>query len=108
MTHSILGSRAHKDEPPHGWGVLLALLEDWGTVLRLVLLICVPIAALVVIVALVAIYLGPIGVGALLTGGGSGYGVKRYLARCRRRQAKNSWSLTETSPDPPPQGDLGF
>lgn len=85
MTDPILGPRAPKNEPPVGWGVLLAVLEDWGTVLRLVLLICVPIAALVTIVALVAIYLGPIGVGALLTLGGGGYGTTRLLAYRRHR-----------------------
>jgi hypothetical protein len=58
--------------------VLLALLEDWGTVLRLVSLLCIPIAAAVVIV----IYLGPVGATAVLT---SGYGIKRFLTRRRRR-----------------------
>jgi uncharacterized membrane protein YczE len=48
-----------------------------------VLLICIPV---VVIVALIAIYLGPIGVGTLLTSAGGGYGIKRLLVqrwRCR-------------------------
>jgi hypothetical protein len=70
--------------------VLLALLAGWGITLRLVLLICVPIAAVVVIVALVVaiialvvIYLGPIGVGALVVSGSGGYGVKRFLGRRR-------------------------
>jgi hypothetical protein len=78
MTDSILGSCPPKDEPPAGWGVLLALLAGWGITGRLALLISIPIAAIVVVVV---IYLGPIGVGALLTGGG----IKRFLFRCRRR-----------------------
>jgi hypothetical protein len=75
-----------KDEPPDGWGVLLAILENWGITGRLVVLICVPIVAVVVIVALIVIHLGAVGVAALLTTGGGGYGVKRFLARCRRRR----------------------
>jgi hypothetical protein len=39
--------------------VLLALLDGWGVTLRLVLLICVPITAVVAIVAVMVIYLGP-------------------------------------------------
>lgn len=77
-----------KDEPPAGWGVLLALLAGWGITLRLVLLICIPIAAVVTIIALIVIHLGPVGAGALLTGSaGSGYGIKRFLAGRRRRCA---------------------
>lgn len=87
MTTRIVGSCSSKDEPPAGWGVLLALLEDWGTVLRLVLLLCIPIAAVVAIVALVVVYLGAVGVGALLTLGSSGYGTRRLLTRRRRRRA---------------------
>lgn len=86
MTARIVDPHSSKDEPPAGWGVLLALLEDWGTVLRLVLLLCVPIAAVVAIVALMVIYLGAVGVGALLTLGSGGYGTKRLLARHRRRR----------------------
>ncbi|MGH3865223.1 MAG: hypothetical protein ACRDQ4_03630 [Pseudonocardiaceae bacterium] len=67
--------------------MLLALLEDWGTVLRLVLLLCIPIAAVVAIVALIVIYLGAVGVGTLLTLGSSGYGTKRLLTRRRRHRA---------------------
>ena len=77
-----------EDEPPASWGVLLALLAGWGITLRLVLLICVPIAAVVAIVALIVIYLGTVGVAALLTGGGGGYGIKRLLTRHRRRRAQ--------------------
>lgn len=80
-----------KDEPPTGWGVLIALLEEWGRTLRLMLLIGVPIAAVVVIVALVVIYLGPIGVGALLTASaGGGYGIKRLIAGRRRRRSRST------------------
>lgn len=87
---SPIGPRAPKDEPPAGWAVLLALLEDWGITLRLMLLICVPIAAIVVIVALLAIYLGPIGAGTLLTSGaGGGYGLTRFLVHRRCRQSKS-------------------
>jgi hypothetical protein len=86
MTQSTLGPRAPKNEPPAGWGVLLAILAGWGITLRLVLLLCIPIAAVVFIVALVVIYLGALGVGALLTLGGGGYGTKRLLARRRRPQ----------------------
>lgn len=85
MTDPILGPCPPKDEPPDGWGVLLALLAGWGITLRLVLLICVPIAAVVMIVALIVIYLGAVGVTALLTSTGGGYGIKRFLARRRRR-----------------------
>lgn len=74
---------APEDEPPAGWAVLLALLADWGIALRLVLLIGVPITAAVVIVALLVIHLGPVGVGALLTLGGGGWGTTRLLARRR-------------------------
>jgi phosphotransferase system glucose/maltose/N-acetylglucosamine-specific IIC component len=70
--------------------VLLALLEDWGITGRFVLLICVPIAAVVVIVALVVIYLGAVGVGALLTLGGGSYGTKRFLARRQRRRSRST------------------
>jgi len=64
---------------------LLALLKDWGSTLRLALLLCIPMAMIVVIVALVVIYLGPLGATAVVTGGaGGGYGVKR-LVSCRRR-----------------------
>jgi hypothetical protein len=87
MTHSTLGPRAPKNEPPAGWGVLLAILAGWGITLRLVLLLCIPIAAVVFIVALVVIYLGALGVGALLTLGGGGYGTKRLVARRRRTQS---------------------
>jgi hypothetical protein len=90
MTGSILSPRPPKDEPPHGWGVLLALLKDWGITGRFVVLIGVPIAAVVVIVALVVaiialvvIYLGPIGVGALVVSGSGGYGIKRLIDRRR-------------------------
>jgi hypothetical protein len=72
MTASSVNPCPSKDEPPAGWGVLLALLEGWGITLRLVLLIGVPITAAVAIVALVVIYLGPVGVGALITLGGGG------------------------------------
>jgi hypothetical protein len=84
MTDSTLGPCTPKDEPPVGWGVLLVLLKDWGIALRLVLLICVPIAAVVAIVALVVIYLGAVGVGALVTLGGGG--TTWLLARRRRRR----------------------
>jgi hypothetical protein len=87
MTNPILGPCPPTNEPPHGWAVLLALLACWSITLRLVLLLCVPIAAIVLIVALVVaivalvvIYLGPIGVGALLTLGG-GYGIKWFGRR---------------------------
>lgn len=60
------------------------LLADWGITLLLVLLIGVPIAAVVAIVALVVIYLGAVGVGALLTLGGGG--TTWLLARRRRRR----------------------
>lgn len=83
MTRPTVGP-CSPDECPTGWAVLLALLAGWGITLRLVLLICVPITAVVVIVALVVIYLGAVGVGALLTLGGGGYGTKRLLARRRR------------------------
>jgi hypothetical protein len=89
MTGSTLGPRSPKDEPPQGWEVLLALLEDWGITGRLALLIFVPIAAVVVIVALVVaiialilIYLGP-GVGALVASGSGGYGIKWCIDRRR-------------------------
>jgi hypothetical protein len=75
MADASLGPCPPKDEPPHGWGVLLVLLAGWGITLRLVVLIGVPIVAVVVIVALVVIYLGAAGVGALLTLGV--YGIKR-------------------------------
>lgn len=90
MTDSTVGPCSPKDEPPAGWAVLLALLAGWGITLRLVLLICVPVAAVVAIVALIVIYLGAVGVGALLTLGGGGYGTKRLLARRRRRHAVRS------------------
>jgi hypothetical protein len=90
MTDTILGPCPPKNEPPHGWAVLLALLACWGITLRLVLLLCIPIAAVVVIVALVVVYLGPIGVGALLTLGGGGYGTKRLLARRGRRRSRST------------------
>jgi hypothetical protein len=83
MTTTSVNPCPPKDEPPHGWAVLLALLACWGITLRLVLLICVPIAAVVAVVALVVIYLGAVGVGALLTFGGGGYGAKRLRARRR-------------------------
>lgn len=86
MTTPSVNPCPPKDEQPAGWAaVLLAILAGWGSTLRLVLLIGVPIAAVVAIVALVAIYLGPIGVGALLAASaGGGYGIKRFLARRRR------------------------
>lgn len=90
MTESTLGPRSPVDEPPHGWAVLLALLAGWGITLRLALLICVPITAVVAIVALVSICLGAVGVGALLTLGGGGYGTKRFLAHRRRRSRSKS------------------
>jgi hypothetical protein len=68
--------------------VLLALLASWGITLRLVLLIGVPVVAVVVIVALVVIYLGAVGVGALVTLGGGSYGTKRLLSRRRRAQSR--------------------
>lgn len=86
MADSSVGPCAPRDEPPAGWAVLLAILAGWGLTLRLVLLICVPIAAVVAIVALVAIYLGAVGVGALLTLGG-GCGIERILACRRHRRA---------------------
>lgn len=84
MTDSMLGPRLPKGEPPAGWAVLLALLENWGITGRLVFLICVPVVAVVAIVALVVIYLGVVGVGALVTLWGGGYGTTRLLARHRR------------------------
>jgi hypothetical protein len=56
MTDSILGPCPPKDEPPAGWGVLLALLAGWGITGRLALLISIPIAAIVVVVVVVVIY----------------------------------------------------
>jgi len=90
MTDTILGPCPPKDEPPSGWGVLLALLAGWGITLRLVLLIGVPIAAVVAIVALVVIYLGAVGVGALVTLSGGGWGTTRLLARRRVHRAARS------------------
>ena len=87
MTTPSVNPCSPKDEPPAGWGVLLALLAGWGITLRLVLLIGIPIAAVVAIVALVVIYLGAVGVGALVTLGSGGYGTTRLLARRRRRRA---------------------
>jgi hypothetical protein len=98
MTDTILGPCAPKDEPPHGWGVLLAVLACWGVTLRLMLLLCIPIAAVVVIVALVVIYLGAVGVGALVTLGGGGYGVRWLLAYRSRR------STSAPPADLPPLG----
>jgi hypothetical protein len=97
MTDPTVGPRP-PDEPPTDWGVLLAILASWGITLRLVLLIGVPIAAIVAIVALVVIYLGAIGVGALLTLGGGGYGVKRLLTYRSRR------STSAPPADLPPLG----
>lgn len=94
MTDSSLSPCPPKDERPTGWGVLLALLAGWGITLRLVLLICVPTAAVVAIVALIVIYLGAVGVAALLTSTGGGYGIKRFLARRRRRRAAEVDLLT--------------
>jgi hypothetical protein len=85
MTTTSVSPR-QPDEPPTGWGVLLAILGGWDITLRLVLLICVPVVAVVAVVALVVIYLGAIGVGTLLTLGGGGYGTKQLLARRRRSQ----------------------
>jgi hypothetical protein len=89
MTGPIVDhSCSPKGEPPSGWGVLLAVLAGWGVTLRLVLLIGVPIAAVVVIVALVVIYLGAVGVGALVTLGGGGYGAQRFLVYRRRSMGR--------------------
>jgi len=90
MTDSTVGPRSPEDEPPAGGAVLLALLADWGIALRLVLLIGVPITAVVVLVALVVIYLGAVGVGALVTLGGGGWGAARLLAQRRVRRATRS------------------
>jgi hypothetical protein len=90
MTDPTVGPCSPKDDPPVGWGILLALLKDWGIALRLVLLICVPIAAVVAIVALVVVYLGAVGVGALVTLGGGGWGATRLLAQRRGRRAARS------------------
>jgi hypothetical protein len=46
--------------------------------------------AVVVIVALVVTYLGAVGVGALVTLGGGGYGTKRLLSRRRPRRGAKS------------------
>jgi hypothetical protein len=89
MTNSTVGPCPPKDEPPASWGVLLALLAGWGITLRLVLLICGPTTAVVAIVALVVIYLGAVGVGALVTLGGGGYGIERFLARRRSRRSRS-------------------
>jgi hypothetical protein len=66
MTTPSVDPRPPKNERPTGWGALLAILENWGSTGRMVVLSCIPIAAVVAIVALVVIYLGAIGVGALL------------------------------------------
>jgi hypothetical protein len=79
MTTPIVDTCSPKDEPPAGWGVLLALLENWEITGRLVLLICIPIAAVVAIVALVVIHLGAVGVAALLTSASGGYSIQRFL-----------------------------
>jgi hypothetical protein len=84
MTDSTLGPRAPKNEASTGWAVLLAILAGWPITLRLGLLLSILLAAVVAIVALVVIYLGPISATAVITGGaGGGYGVKRFF--CRRR-----------------------
>jgi hypothetical protein len=90
MTTTSVNPCPPKDEPPHGWAVLLALLACWGITLRLALLLCVPIVAVVVIVALVVTYLGAVGVGALVTLGGGDYGTKRLLSRRRPRRGAKS------------------
>jgi hypothetical protein len=46
--------------------VLLALLAGWGITLRLLLLVCIPVAVVAAVVALIVIYLGPIGATAVL------------------------------------------
>ncbi|MGH3898089.1 MAG: hypothetical protein ACRDTA_07495 [Pseudonocardiaceae bacterium] len=108
MTDTTVGPCPPKDEHPTGWAVLLALLADWGIALRLVLLVCVPMAAVVVIVALVVIYLGAVGVGALLTLGGGGYGTRRLLARRWRRRPREVDLLPRPAGDPRSQLYLGF
>jgi hypothetical protein len=87
MTDSTLGPRTPKYEPPTGWAVLLAILAGWPITLRLGLLLSILLAAVIAIVALVVIYLGPFGATAVLTGGaGGGYGVKRFFCRHRRHR----------------------
>jgi hypothetical protein len=68
-----------------------------------------PTAAVVGVVAIVAIYLSPVGVGALLTLAGGGYGTTRYLTRGQRQKAKpqnvgqaKETQPTDDSPDEPP------
>jgi hypothetical protein len=91
MTDSTLGPRVPKNESPTGWGVLLALLAGWPITLRLGLLLSILLAGVVAIVALVVIYLGPIGATAVLTGGaGGGYGVKRFFCRRGRHRTAGS------------------
>ncbi|MGH3984356.1 MAG: hypothetical protein ACREX8_06885 [Gammaproteobacteria bacterium] len=104
MIDSTVGPCSPKDEARSGWGVLLALLAGWGITLRLVLLIGVPIAAVVAIVALVVIYLGTVGVAALLTGGGGGYGIKRLLTRRQRRRDGRRRALNQRVQPQAPAG----
>lgn len=86
MTRSSVSPCPPYDEPPTGLDVLLAILKDWAVTLRLMVLLLIPIVAVVVIVALIVMHLGPVGAGALLTGAGGGYGIKRLLARRRRHR----------------------
>jgi len=91
MTDSTEGPRAAKNEPPTSWGILLTILAGWPITLRLGLLLSIALAAVVGIVALIVIYLGPIGATAVLTGGAGGcYGVKRLAGRRRRRRTTKS------------------
>lgn len=93
MTKSTLGPRAPKHERPTRWDILLAILAGWPTTLRLALLLSIVLTAIVSIVALVVIYLGPIGATAMLAGGtGGSYGIKRFLTRRRRRREAASGS----------------
>jgi hypothetical protein len=91
MTDFTVGPSSPQDEPPTGWGVLLALLKGWGIALRLALLLSLALVAVVVIVALIVMNLGPVGTGALLTGGvGGSYSIARFVGRRRHHRTAKS------------------
>ncbi len=57
----IIDGFRRASESPNGWDVLLAVAAEWGTTLRVALLMFIPMTAAVAL----AIYLGSVGIATL-------------------------------------------
>lgn len=78
---ATIGEAGQTGESPTGWGVLLAVADEWGITLRVAFLMFIPVAGIVAL----AIYLGPVGI-VTLASVACGDGVRRTVKRRKQRR----------------------